>query len=1293
MFAFTWLVRAPLAAWMGLALAVGAVAVPPSPAPLWVFPAANGRPAQFGMVHDGQLYCSSYNGHVYQLDLATGTPRHDWSITPGWAPAYSAPLMVDGELFVYVGNKCFYRLDKHPVTQAVKLADFSHESHSIRVEALAYDPGTGLFFLQSGQSLHAVDRTGAVHWSLPYANRDWGEPMSSDGMLYAFDTTSRWIHKHDPANPAVALWSVPFNAYSVYLSKGMDGDGDMLIFAVAWENTTAPVGRLAAIHDAGPLAGTKKWEVELAHAIKHASLWEGRDILVIPAMNERVEFRRASTGEFLRDTRLSAGVDAVAQSPWSQVVISGDYGVVTTHDDYPVAPQSNFVFVLDLNTGAELWRSDPMHGGVGCMLPILSQGIAVVGTYDGSAAWHAYALGEGEAVPFSRFGNARNTGGVPGGLTTLTGRVARTYYVATNGMDGANDGLSWATACASISNAVARATHGDTVIVSNGVYALTAPVRLDQRITVRSAHGPDVTVVDGQDSVRGFIVDYGATLEGFTITRGLADVVPAVHASRSLGGGALLVAGTIRDCILRDNQAQDGGGIYFMGSASLVSNCVIQGNAATGFGGGLANYHHGGGVASHCTIVGNTGNAGGARLHQAMLQNSVIASNACVANYAGGIRQVGGVTRNCLVVNNTAAQATGGGLYVSDNGLVENVTVVGNHAGSTGTDALIRSSGLRANNSGDTSLVRNVIVWGNTFMAGGQETRLAAASQIRYSCQTNYAGSGNIAADPLFANAAAHDYSLRPWSPCVNAGENRPWMDGAQDLAGNPRITPVGVAVVDMGALEYAAGLLAVEVAVAHATGPEPVEIIFDARASGNTNGIYYRWSFRDGGATLDLEGAGLSLVTNAYPHGAYTAALVVSNAAGETVAWSQPVISAPGADVAYVAAGGLNVWPFETWENAAHTIAEAVAAAGTGATVLVADGVYTQAAHVAVTKGITVRSVNGPERTIVDGAGRTRGFLINHADAVLDGFTIRNGLGTAEPDLGVERAVGGGVLLTAGHVRHCHVIDNRAQDGGGIYLMGSASVVSHCVVMGNQCTDNGFGGGLANGGVGVGHTGGWVTHCTVVSNTARAGGMWVRDALVENCRVGYNQDPANFAGGIRQEGGTNRNSLIFRNTAAQATAGGIYISENGVLENATIVGNVSGSSGPDAINRSSALRASNSGDASVIRNTIVWSNTVMSGAQEVRLADSAHLSFSCQPLIVGNGNLTQDPVFQSPLADDFRLRPVSPCRNAGANQPWMSAALAEDLAGGPRLVGERVDIGAYEHPPIPTTGLILFIH
>ncbi len=65
-----------------------------------------------------------------------------------------------------------------------------------------------------------------------------------------------------------------------------------------------------------------------------------------------------------------------------------------------------------------------------------------------------------------------------------------------------------------------------------------------------------------------------------------------------------------------------------------------------------------------------------------------------------------------------------------------------------------------------------------------------------------------------------------------------------------------------------------------------------------------------------------------------------------------------------------------------------------------------------------------------------------------------------------------------------------------------------------------------------------------------------------------------------------------------------------------------------------------------------------------------------------GSGVITNDPMFVSTNAMDYRLQYGSPCINSGTNVP----NTATDLDGNPRIIGGTVDMGAYEYVPEPFT-------
>ena len=109
------------------------------------------------------------------------------------------------------------------------------------------------------------------------------------------------------------------------------------------------------------------------------------------------------------------------------------------------------------------------------------------------------------------------------------------------------------------------------------------------------------------------------------------------------------------------------------------------------------------------------------------------------------------------------------------------------------------------------------------------------------------------------------------------------------------------------------------------------------------------------------------------------------------------------------------------------------------------------------------------------------------------------------------------------------------------------------------------------------------------------------------------------------------------------------------------------------------------------MQNTIIFDNTAVSNAMNVFDATGLMcITFSCTepdlPSCDGGGNIITNPLFGA----GYRLTWPSACRDAGENIPRM--VYAHDMDGNPRLIGDRVDMGAYEFIPEPGTVLFLLI-
>ncbi len=688
---------------------------------------------------------------------------------------------------------------------------------------------------------------------------------------------------------------------------------------------------------------------------------------------------------------------------------------------------------------------------------------------------------------------------------------------------------SWSTAAVTIQDAVDVSLAGDEVLVTNGVYAsggravfgfMTNRVALDRAIFLHSVNGPQFTTIqgyqvpgatNGDGAIRCVYLTNGARLFGFTLTNGATRINGDLYHERSGGGVWCEFPDTVlSNCVMKGNAAADlGGGAY----AGQLLNCLISTNSA-GNGGG-ASYS----ALTNCQIVGNVaGDGGGAHL--------------CLME-------------GCLVMGNAAF--LGGGIFDGSLGpiFVNNCTLVGNSASYGGGVFAV------------TNLyVNNCIIYFNTAATGSNYYNFELNhSFLNYCCTAPQPGSGYaqavITSDPLFVNLAGRDLRLQSNSPCINAGNNS-YVTTTADLDGNARIV---AGLVDMGAYEF--------------QGQPPPRHYVD--------------------------------------------------------------LNNPGPER-----------PYTSWATAATNIQDAVDAAFAGDDVIVTNGVYatgevlsTGAAtnRVVVNKPIALRSVNGAQFTIIEGApggtAKTIRCIYLGSGAILSGFTLTNG--------SAGNAGGGGAFCEDGAViADCVVVSNSVNmpfGGGGGVAFGA---LTNCLLMGNH-------GLFVSGGGGATYQA-TLNRCTLVGNwvtpsangAVQGGGAY--GGALDNCLLTGNvADPPSFS----------------------ANGGGAALA---TLRNCSLVSNQGGNGGGGTYQCSST-------------NCIIYFNTSNLGSDNY---GGGNFSYCCTtPDPGGVGNITSDPLFVDFAGGNFRPKSNSPCINAGNN---FYVATSTDLDGNPRIINGTVDMGAYEY-------------
>lgn len=841
-------------------------------------------------------------------------------------------------------------------------------------------------------------------------------------------------------------------------------------------------------------------------------------------------------------------------------------------------------------------------------------------------------------------------------LVTLSLHAA-TLYVDLNSSDPMSPYSDWNTAATNIQDAVNAANAGDLVLVTNGIYETGSTsfsgsnrVAILKPLTLQSVNGPAVTVirgyqipgiVNGSSSIRCVFLWSDAVISGFTLTNG----------STTYGGG----------------------GVYCSASNSIVSNCVIVGNASSSAGGGALN-----GSFINCVLAANSATSGGGADYPRRMVNCTVVNNH--AKYGCGIYagsgSMSGVFQNCIFYYNYPPGQT------------------------------YYTYGMNINNFGESSV-----------------SNCCAPELSLPSCLTG---------QPGIADALQGDYHLQIGSPCIDAGNNS-FASGDLDLDGKSRIFN---GTVDIGALEnhFSGTAHFVSQACKDPTSPftnwmTAATNIQDAIAIASqdelvivSNGIYHTGGMIVHGTTTNrvvinkavtvesLNGPEATLLAgnNQYGPSAVRCVYLTDNATLKGFTLTNGGTSESGGGAWCESTNAFLVNCIIKGNGTPHEGGGIFS--GTLSNCLVADNRASSGGGTA--RSTLINCIVSNNLAFSYGGGALGGFLrdsiVSANQATFGGGVCSNILFNTLLENNNATRNGGGALACS--MTTCTIIDNHANlgggtfncsltnctvttntafNGGGVY----SNILVNCHLANNVATNNGGGAYF-----------GTLVSCTISNNSAANYGGGTFSTYQSNCSL--IQNAANYGGGSAW--GTNI-ECRFTNNLAVFYGGGVY---SNVALNCIICSNLNGGSFGSVLKRCWIIWNTRIGSDSDVLNNCILKYNLSSGAQGSTLNNctvvnngiSANnygvincfatnsiiygnwfgqnwlyainhgaLSYCCTtPLAPGTGNFTNAPEF----LDASHLQTNSPCIDAGNND---FSGNYVDIDGRPRIVNGTVDIGATE--------------
>jgi parallel beta-helix repeat protein/predicted outer membrane repeat protein len=833
-------------------------------------------------------------------------------------------------------------------------------------------------------------------------------------------------------------------------------------------------------------------------------------------------------------------------------------------------------------------------------------------------------------------------------LFTTTSAFAEVVYVDKDAT-GLRDGSSWINACTSIRGGITASTSSDEIWVAAGRYNEAVTLRDDVTLyagflgteTTLSERDfkQNITMINVSKVSPGYhavIMDHvsNTTLDGFTITGGKAD-------------GS-------------EENDKNGGGIYCHKSyrSNLINNCIITGNSAEVYGGGVFLGEFAQPTITNCTISDNmapyTGGLYCDRYSQPAIINCTISDNSGRGVYCSHFCQFSLV--NCIISKNTSTMSSGGGvLCMSDSQIMitnceiseNSVLFSGDGAGVyCGSDSIVTitgstiswnrigngwGGGVYSKRGGNVTITDSTIM-GNISSAGGGIVCLGNPVISNCVISGNYAYTEDSKGGGIYC----YKNSKPEISNCTISNNSVSFFGDGGGLYFDEDSEPIitNCTISRNSAKHSGGGIYCYE---------KSKPTITNCTISGNI-------AYGDGGGVYCKE-LSSPVITNCIiwgnigreiynesfsPDISYSCIQDGWSGAGNMdsdpkfIAWGAQDYYIDAANTSFADGSSLNPFPDVNHALTVHSLKLAsdspcIGSGKSGVNMGSDNGVGGAAGNAAVTLNIASGDYDLSRSLLVywvsiQGAGEEKTTLKGTVTGLRSECFLKDVKVTGGKDSGIKIARGESPLI-----ENCTVSNNSAYQGGGIFCSGDPAI-KNCTISGNSSYN---GGGIfcdENAGPSI-------TDCTIRDNIVdgEGGGVYCynnSEPVFTRCTV-YNNYADKNGGGVYCD--ENSKPIISNCTiSANSTdmkGSGLYCNENSqaLITNCTIWGNRTIAEGGGIYCNESQP---------IIKNCIIRENE---GGAILNLSGTVDVSYSCiEGGWSGTGNIDSDPKFTAWSSSDY---------------------------------------------------------